>query len=450
MNTRIVNIGMNHETAPVELRECLAAYPDDTGKVLGRIRELPYIKEGIYLSTCNRVEVLFTTDRFDEGRQAMVSVMSGLGRMPEEALKGCLYQWDDLEAVKHIFRVASSLDSMVVGEPQILGQIKDAYLRATKEKTSGIILNRLMHRAFHVAKRVRTETAICESAVSISYAAVELAKKIFHSLEEKNVLLIGAGEMAELAARHLIRQGVCSVTVANRTFERAVEVAGRFNARPVSFDEIEGELVESDIVVCSTASREHVITEERVKKSFRKRRNRPLFFIDIAVPRDVDPKVNKLSNVYVYDIDDLKGVIAFNMDQRKLEAIKAERIVEEEVLKFGHWLKTLSVVPTIIGLQEKAGRIIQGELRKSSSVLGKLTPDQQKAVESLARSIGEKVLNDPILFLKKKVERPSIESYLDVARDISPDEAQGPGCLLNESEESDESERDDGRSEKRS
>ncbi|MFZ0450320.1 MAG: glutamyl-tRNA reductase [Desulfatiglandaceae bacterium] len=462
MKTRIVNIGMNHETAPVELRECLAAYPDNTGKVLGRIRELPYIKEGIYLSTCNRIEVLFTGERVDEARKAMVSVMSGLGRMPEDELTGCLYQWDDLEAVKHIFRVASSLDSLVVGEPQILGQIKEAYLRATKEKTSGIILNRLMHRAFHVAKRVRTETAICESAVSISYAAVELAKKIFHSLEEKKVLLIGAGEMAELAAKHLMRQGVESITVANRTFERAVEVAGRFHARAVSFDEIDGELVEADIVVCSTASREHVITHDQVKKSLRKRRNRLLFFIDIAVPRDVEPQVNNLSNVYVYDIDDLKGVIALNMDQRKLESVKAERIVNEEVLKFGRWLKTLSVVPTIIALQEKANTIIQGELKKSGSVLGNLTREQKKAVESLARSIAEKVLNDPILFLKGKVERPSVETYLDIARrlfnldangtstgSIVSDQVLNTGYPLKGSEESNEFEQNDRGPEKR-
>jgi glutamyl-tRNA reductase len=462
MKTRIVNIGMNHETAPVELRECLAASPDSTGRVLGKIRELPYIKEGIFLSTCNRIEVLFTSERVDEARKAMFSIMSGLGRMPEDELTGYLYRWDDLEAVKHIFRVASSLDSLVVGEPQILGQIKEAYLRATREKTSGIILNRLMHRAFHVAKMVRTETGICESAVSISYAAVELAKKIFHSLEEKKVLLIGAGEMAELAARHLMGQGVESIAVANRTFERAVEVAGRFHARPISFDEIEVELVNADIVVCSTASPEHVITQARVKKSLRKRRNRPLFFIDIAVPRDVEPQVNNLSNVYVYDIDDLKGVIALNMDQRKLEAIKAERIVNEEVLKFGHWLKTLSVVPTIIALQEKARTIIEGELKKSGGTLGKLTEEQKKGVESLARSIAEKVLNDPILFLKEKVERPSVETYLDVARrlfnlDTNGDSAGSSisdlvldtGDSLKESEAFNESEPNDREPEKR-
>lgn len=466
MNTRIVNIGINHETAPVELRECLAASPDNTGRVLARIRELPFIKEGIFLSTCNRVEVLFTSERVDEARKAMVSVMSGLGSMPVDELTGCLYQWDDLEAVKHIFRVASSLDSLVVGEPQILGQIKDAYHRATKEKTSGIIVNRIMHRAFHVAKRVRTETAVCESAVSISYAAVELAKKIFHSLEAKKVLLIGAGEMAELAARHLMGQGVESVTVANRTFKRAVETAGRFHARAVSFDEIEGELVDADIVVCSTASPEPVITREQVKKSLRKRRNRPLFFIDIAVPRDVEPRVNNLSNVYVYDIDDLKGVIAFNMDQRRVEALKAERIVNEEVLKFGHWLKTLSVVPTIIALQEKARTIIEGELKKSGGTLGTLTEEQKTGVEFLARSVAEKVLNDPILFLKKKVERPSIENYLDVARRLfnldengdpaasSQSSISGPvldaGCSPEESDESNESEPNDRAPEKRS
>jgi len=432
MRAKIVNIGMNHETAPVELRECLAADPENTRKVLGVIRDLPYIREGMFLSTCNRIEVLFTSDQVDEAKGAIISLMSGLGGLPADVLSGCFYQLEGLEAVKHIFRVASSLDSMVVGEPQILGQIKGAYLRATKEKTSGVIVNRLMHRAFHVAKRVRTETAICESAVSISYAAVELAKKIFRALEGKKVLLIGAGEMAELAARYLVNNGIKSMVVANRTFERAVDVAGRFEARPVSFDEIGSELLEVDIVICSTASPEHVITFEQVKKFLRKRRNRPLFFIDIAVPRDVEPTVNNLSNVYVYDIDDLKGVIALNVEQRKLEAFKAERIVHEEVLRFGKWLNTLSVVPTIVALQEKANSIIQAELRKSNGLLRYLTAEQKEAVKLLARSVAEKVLNDPIVFLKGKAERSAVDTYLDVARrlfnlDMNEKEYYGPG-----------------------
>jgi glutamyl-tRNA reductase len=416
--TKIVNIGMNHETAPVELRECLASEPDSAIKMLASMRDLPFIKEGLFLSTCNRVEALLTTGTPEEAKRWVISLMSSIGSIPEERLSQNLYTFEDMDAVAHIFRVASSLDSMVVGEPQILGQIKDAYIQATRQKTSGVILNRLMHKAFHVAKRVRTETGISEAAVSISYAAVQLAKKIFHVLDNKKVLLIGAGEMAELAARHLLSHGVSSMVVANRTFDRAVRVAEIFDARPVSFEEIESQLAEVDIVVTSTASPEYVITHEQVKNSLRKRRNRPLFFIDIAVPRDVQPEVNSLENVYVYDIDDLKGVIELNMGQRKQEAIKAERVVREEVVKFERWLKTLSVVPTIVSLQEKAESIIQTELKKSSSVLRGLTPGQEQAIKTLTRSIAGKVLNDPILYLKKRADRYSVNTYLDVTRKL--------------------------------
>ena len=423
---KIINIGMNHETAPVELRECLAAEPDNTAKALACMRDLECVGEGLFLSTCNRIEALFTTEAAGEAKKSVISLMSGLGNMPEEKFSSSLYTFEDRDAVKHIFRVASSLDSMVVGEPQILGQIKEAYGQATIQKTSGVILNRLMHRAFHVAKRVRTETEICEAAVSISYAAVELAKKIFHVLDGKKVLLIGAGEMAELAARHLMTHGVSKMAVANRTFERAVQVAELFNASPVSFDEIGVQLLEVDIVVTSTSAPEYVITHELVKKSLRKRRNRPLFFIDIAVPRDVDPAVNDLENVYVYDIDDLKGVIEINMAQRQQEAIKAERIVQEEVVKFEKWLKTLEVVPTIISLREKVEDIIHVEFKKSSSALGGLTPSQNKAIRSLTRSIAEKVINDPIVYLKRKADRPSLNMYLDVTRRLFKlDEANG-------------------------
>ncbi|MBW1798409.1 MAG: glutamyl-tRNA reductase, partial [Deltaproteobacteria bacterium] len=331
---KIINIGMNHETAPVELRECLATDPENTVRALALMRDLECIKEGLFISTCNRVEVLIATEYAKDAEKSVISLMAKLGNMPKENFSSKLYTNEDRDAVMHIFRVASSIDSMIVGEPQILGQIKEAYAEATRQKTSGVILNRLMHKAFHVAKRVRTETEICEAAVSISYAAVELAKKIFHVLEGKKVLLIGAGEMAELAARHLMAQGVSSMVVVNRTFERAVEVAGLFKARPVSFDEIGAQILDVDIVVTSTASKEYVVTYDQVKNSLRKRRNRPLFFIDIAVPRDVEPKINDLENVYVYDIDDLKGIIEINMAQRQQAAVKAERIVQEEVGKF--------------------------------------------------------------------------------------------------------------------
>jgi len=272
---KIINIGMNHETAPVELRECLATDPENTVKALALMRELECIKEGLFVSTCNRVEVLIATEAAREAEKSVISLMAEIGNMPKESFSSNLYTNEDIDAVTHIFRVASSIDSMIVGEPQILGQIKEAYVEASRQKTSGVILNRLMHRAFHVAKRVRTETEICEAAVSISYAAVELAKKIFHVLEGKKVLLIGAGDMAELAAKHLMAQGVSSMVVANRTFERAVKVAGLFKARPVSFDEIGDQLLDVDIVVTSTASKEYVITYDQVKNSLRKS---PSFF----------------------------------------------------------------------------------------------------------------------------------------------------------------------------
>ena len=415
---KIVSIGMNHETAPVELRECLAKAPENTTVALTSMRDLQYIKEGLFLSTCNRVEALYTTEYPGEARKSVISLMSRLGDIPEDSFYSNLYIIEDMEAVRHIFRVASSLDSMAVGEPQILGQVKDAYNQATSEKTSGVILNRLMHRAFHVAKRVRTETGISDAAISISYAAVGLAKKIFRDLSGRKILLIGAGEMAELAASHLMNNGVNSMRVANRTFHRAVQVAESFRGKPVSFEEIGSQLLEVDIVIASTASTEYVISYDQVKGSLRKRRNRPLFFIDIAVPRDIEPRVNDLGNVYVYDIDDLKGVIEINMKQRQQEAVKAERIVQEEVIKFEKWLKTLDVVPIIISLKEKAEAIRQAEFKKSLASLGELTPSQMKIIETLTLSLAEKIINDPILVLKRKADRPTRDSYLDIARKL--------------------------------
>jgi len=419
MTVKIVNIGMNHESAPVELRECMASTQEGVALALACMRESEWIREGLFLSTCNRVEAIYTTDNPEEAKKAVISMLSRLGNIAEEHFISNIYIYEDAEALKHIFRVASSLDSMVVGEPQILGQIKEAYHQAAvTEKTSGVILNRLMHRAFHVAKRVKTETGISEAAVSISDAAVELAKKIFYGLKGRQVLLIGAGEMAELAARHLIGNGVNSLIVANRSFDKAIQVADLFNGKAVFFEEIESYILEVDIVITSTASMDFVVTHDLVKNSLRKRRNRPLFFIDIAVPRDVDPSVNDLENVYLYDIDDLKEVVKENTEQRKEEALKAERIVQEEVIRFERWLKTLDVVPTIISLKDKIDSLRKAEMEKSISALGDLTPSQLKAIEALTASLADKIINDPILVLKSKADRRSKDVYLDVTRKL--------------------------------
>ena len=419
MTVRIVNIGMNHESAPVELRECMANNRESSSLALSCMRESEWIKEGLFLSTCNRVEAIYTTDYPEEARKTILSMLSMLGNISEERFMPNIYIYEDSEALKHVFRVASSLDSMVVGEPQILGQIKEAYHQAAGvEKTTGVILNRLMHRAFHVAKRVKTETGISEAAVSISYAAVELAKKIYYSLEGKKVLLVGAGEMAELAARHLMGNGIESLIVANRSFDKAVQIADLFRGKAVFFEEIETYLLEVDIVVTSTSSMDFVIPYDMVKNSLRKRRNHPLFFIDIAVPRDVDPRVNKLENVYLYDIDDLKEVVNENTAQRKEEAIKAERIVQEEVIRFEKWLKTLDVVPTITALKDKIESIRKSEIEKSLPALGDLTPSQIRAIDSLTESLIGKIMNDPIVVLKGKADGRSRDIYLDVTRKL--------------------------------
>lgn len=413
---KIVNIGMNHETAPVEFRELAAVGEHSIDEVMGTMRKIKDIKESIVLSTCNRVEILFTTENEKRATESVIDFLCSYTQISREKLLTLLYIFNDQEAIRHIFRVGASLDSLIVGEPQILGQVKEAYRVAVNHKSSSVILNKLMHRTFSLAKKIRTETEISGSAVSISFAAVELAKKIFGELEGKKVLLIGAGEMAELAATYLLNNRVHKIMVANRTFHRAVEVADQFHGETISFEEIGDQLLNVDIVITSTASPEPILFSNQVKKAMRGRKNQPLFFIDIAVPRNVEPQINEIENAFVYTIDDLKGIIELNLSKRKDEAMKAERMVDEEVIKFSEWLKTLDVVPTIVALKEKCKTIRQIELKKTLSNLGNLTPEQKKSVEKLASSITKKVLNDPILFLKGKENRSSRNLYLDIAR----------------------------------
>jgi glutamyl-tRNA reductase len=414
----IVTIGMNHETAPVELRELFVLADHSTDAVMNEIRAIKDIKESLLLSTCNRFELLLTTEKGDDAKESVIGLLSRLSGIPRKELQPTLYVYENHEAIRHIFRVGSSLDSMVVGEPQILGQVKDAYRTAVIHKSSSVILNRLMHKTFSLAKKIRTETEIADSPVSISFAAVELAKKIFGDLKGKKALLIGAGEMAELAATYLLSNQINQLLIANRTFTKAVDLADQFRGTALSFDEIAQQLQEVDIVITSTASSGPVISERQVRETMKPRKNRPLFFIDIAVPRDVEPHVNRIENVFLYDIDDLKGIVDSNIDKRKTEAVKAERMVDEEVIKFTHWLKTLKVVPTIVALQDKCEKIRQIELKKTLSSLNGLSDRQKKDVESLTLSITKKILNNPILFLKRKQDRDSQNLYLDVTRKL--------------------------------
>jgi len=414
----ILLIGINHETAPVELRECIAFSTDETIAALSTLREQPVIGEAMLVSTCNRIEVLMASDQPKTAGEIAKTFITGQKGVDPNQFEKSFYHHQGDEAVRHVFRVAASLDSMMIGEPQILGQVKDAYRTATVQKTSGVILNRLLHRAFSVAKRVRSETGIGDHAVSISYAAVQLAKKIFGDLQGKQAMLVGAGEMAELAVEHLLRNRVAAIFVANRTFARGVELARKFKGTAVRFEEIPALLGAVDIIISSTGASGYVVFKEQVRAVMRSRRNRPLFFIDIAVPRDIDPAINKLSNAYVYDIDDLKGVIEENIEDRNREAVRAERIIDEAVIRFRQWFDSLAVVPTIVALRKQVETIAQAELDKTLHNLGHLAPADHRAVEKLAGAITNKILHGPMQYLKSDGCHRNISMTLDIARKL--------------------------------
>jgi len=413
----IILLGINHKTASVEVRECIAFAEDETKSALHSLLGKSFIKEALLFSTCNRVEILLVTDNKTRAVEETKAFIAEFNKIPLEQFEDALYLHEGDDAVRHVFRVASSLDSMVVGEPQILGQVKEAYRTATNEKTSGVILNRLLHRTFFVAKRIRTETGIGDRAVSISYAAVELARKIFGVLADKTVMLIGAGEMAELAVEHLIRNKAARVWVANRTFETGVELAKQFNGQAIRFEEIPESIKTVDIIISSTGAPDYVIQRDQVKGVLRKRKNRPLFFIDIAVPRDIDPAINRLNNTYVYDIDDLKGVIDENVEDRQKEAIKGERIVDEAVIRFREWHESLDVVPTIVALRNKMESIAAAELKKTlqSSMISE---QDATALHKMAGSLINKILHEPTRFLKRTGMREDRSFYIDTVRKL--------------------------------
>jgi glutamyl-tRNA reductase len=335
-----------------------------------------------------------------------------------DILEPHLYGLHSEDAIRHVFRVASSLDSMIVGEPQILGQIKTAYGYAAEFKSSGIILNRFLHKAFSVAKRVRTETRIASSAVSVSFAAVELAKKIFGDLSDKTVMLVGAGEMCELAAKHFLNNGVRGVMVTNRTFERAERLADELEGRAVRFDDMFSYLHQADIILSSTGAPHTIIGPKDVEEVIRRRRMKPMFFIDIAVPRDIDPRVNDVENVYLYTVDDLQEVVAANLQQRGEEAKKAEEIVDQEIGQFFRWLSSLDITPTIVALRGKFDEVRRAELEKTLAAWKDLPPDGQKRLEALTNAIMNKLLHPPTSLLKKAGQGGRTDLYVDALRSL--------------------------------
>jgi glutamyl-tRNA reductase len=406
-------IGLNHKTAPIEIRECLAFPEEKMGKALSKVHSLPSVKENMIVSTCNRVEVYAATREAEKAIHDLKGFLSQYHDFSLKEFEKSLYTHVGEEAVRHIFRVASSLDSMVVGEPQILGQIKEAYDMAQQAKTSGLILHRLLHRAFHVAKRVRTETEIAISAVSVSSVAVKLAEKIFGTLEKKTVLLLGAGEMCELAARHLISAGVEKISVSNRTYEQAVALAQRFRGEAIPFEEMGQGLKKTDIVISATHSPHYLIEHDQIIKLMKDRKQRPIFFIDIADPRDIEPEVGEIENIYLYNIDDLQKVANENIKDREKESQRAEAIVQDEMVKFVNWYRSLDVTPTIVALRDKFEEIRKKELEKTLSLHPDLSDKEKRSLEALTSSIVKKILHTPITLLKQTHEETMADLYLD-------------------------------------
>jgi glutamyl-tRNA reductase len=410
--------GLSHRTAPVDLREQLALEEDKLREIQGDVLSSGVLAEVMILSTCNRVEAYGVAEAPGEARALVFRRLCQQRGVDLGAVEPTLYTRTDAEAVQHAFRVAASLDSMIVGEPQILGQVKDAFAIAQSCQSIGPALHRLWTRAFAVAKKVRAETGVAQHAVSVSFAAVELAKKIFGGLEGRSVLLVGAGEMGELASRHLVDQGACPIYVANRTSARAQELARSLAGTAVPFGELASTMASVDIVVSSTGAPAPIITREAVQRAMHARRSRPLFFVDIAVPRDVEPGLNELDNVFCYDIDDLKQVVDANLRERVREAQRAEAMIRSEVERFTAGMRDGEVVPTIVSLRERLETIRRAEVAKALSRLPDASPETRLVVEGLSNAIVNKILHTPITKLRESTRSGLGRSWMELVHEL--------------------------------
>ncbi len=413
-------VGVNHRTAPVHIRERLAFGDGEITAALSSIVEQDSIDEALIVSTCNRVEILAAGTAPEEGRLQLIEFLGATRQIDLVSLEEHVYTRYDRDAVQHLFRVAASLDSMVVGEPQILGQVRDAYRLGLDAGTIGRNLTVLMQSAFAAAKRVRSETAIGASAVSVSYVAVELGRKIFGALKDKTVLLVGAGEMAELAVQHLSDSGVTRILIANRTAERAQQLAEQYGGEPVPFESLESHLVDADVVLCSTSADDYVITRKQIASALDKRRHRPFCLIDISVPRQIDPGAGDLDNTFLFDIDDLQRVAQSNMREREREATVAESIVEDEVTKFLSRLRTNDIGPTVAEIKTRMNEVASAEFVRLRKRLGELTPDQEAAIaDVLLPSIINKIAHPIISHMRDTATRePDVEVSVSIWRRI--------------------------------
>lgn len=406
----IILVGLSHKTAPIEMRERLAFASSLLPDALSRLVDQKTVDEGLIVSTCNRVELIASTPvGADRGLDCLADFLVGYHQFASGAVNGHLYRHADGDAIKHLFRVASSLDSMVVGESQILGQVKEAYQHAVDAGTIGRVLSQLMHRALSVAKRIRTETGVAQNPVSISSVAVELARKIFQDLSDKVVLLVGAGEMSELAARCFIDAGTSKLIVTNRSVERAEEIAGKYSGAAVNFAAFYDVLPSADIVLCSTGASDYVIRPAEARRALKSRKKGPLLFIDISVPRNIDPALAGLENVFLFDVDDLESIVKTNIREREQEAARAESIIDGEVQLFVQQLRSLDIGPAIVEVKELLVQIVAGEFKRNRKHLCGLSPEQETAIVEVL-----------IPALVNKLSHPMIVHLRNAARDGKP------------------------------
>ena len=406
----IVLVGLSHKTAPLEMRERLAFGESLLSDALSRLVDQEIVDEGLIVSTCNRVELIASTPvGADRGLDCLTDFLTEFHQLPPNTLNGHLYKHADTNAIKHLFRVASSLDSLVVGESQILGQVKEAYQQAIDAGTIGRTLSQLMHRALSVAKRIRTETGVAQNPVSVSSVAVELARKIFGDLSDKTVLLVGAGEMGELAARSLIEAGTSRLIVTNRTAERAEEIAGKYSGGAVNFEAFYDVLPSADIVLCSTGAPDYVIRTAETKRALRSRKKGPVLFIDISVPRNIDPGLAALENAFLFDVDDLDSIVKTNIREREHEARQAESIIDAEVEQFVEQMRSFDIGPAVIEVKELLAQIVISEFKRNRKRLGELSQEQETAIEEVL-----------IPALVNKLSHPMIVHIRNAARDGKP------------------------------
>jgi glutamyl-tRNA reductase len=414
----VIVVGINHKTAPVEIRERLTFDPSQLGDAMVQLQGKKSILENVILSTCNRTEIYAVVDQIHTGRYYIKEFLSQWFQIEKEEFTPFLFIYEEDGALEHLFKVACGLNSLILGETQILGQVRTSFLTAQEEKTSGTVFNQLFKQAITLAKKAHSNTDIGANAVSVSYAAVELAKKVFGTIENKHVLILGAGKMGELAIENLHGNGATNVTVVNRTYEKAKDLASRFQGKARSMDELQKALMEADILISSTGAKDFVLTKQIVEQIEKKRKGKPLFMVDIAVPRDLDPAIAELEGVFLYDIDDLEGIVQANLQERQKAADIIMLMIEEEIVQYKQWLRMLGVVPVISALREKALNIQSETMKSLERKLPNLSEREIKVLNKHTKSIINQMLKDPILQVKELADTKDADKNLQFFMDI--------------------------------